>query len=60
MSNEKVKQDKNDCNWNKTNIKSYKNGEISDVFIADDADRQMTQEVASLAEELGISCHRVG
>lgn len=38
----------------KQTLKAMKNGEISEVFIADDADKHITQKVASLAEELDI------
>lgn len=43
----------------KQTLKSMKNGEISEVYIADDADQQITQKVASLANELEIPCQRV-
>lgn len=43
----------------KQTLKAMKNGEISEVFIADDADLHITQKVASLAKELGIPCKRV-
>ncbi len=39
--------------------KAMKNGEVSEVFIADDAEKHITQKVANLAEELGIPCQRV-
>ncbi|GAA0418507.1 MAG: 50S ribosomal protein L7ae-like protein [Bacillota bacterium] len=43
----------------KQTLKAMKNGEISEVFIADDADQHMTQKVVSLAKELGIPCQYV-
>ncbi len=43
----------------KQTLKAMKNGEISEVFIADDADQHMTQKVSSLAKELDIPCHYV-
>lgn len=43
----------------KQTLISMNNGEISEVYIADDADQQITQKVASLAKELGIPCQRV-
>ncbi|GAB3069506.1 50S ribosomal protein L7ae-like protein [Virgibacillus ainsalahensis] len=43
----------------KQTLKAMKNAEISEVFIADDADRQITQKVASFAKEKNIPCKRV-
>ncbi|WP_085993691.1 ribosomal L7Ae/L30e/S12e/Gadd45 family protein [Oceanobacillus senegalensis] len=43
----------------KQSLKAMKNGEVSEVFIADDADSHVTQKVASLAKELDIPCKRV-
>lgn len=43
----------------KQTLKAMKNGEISEVFIADDAEKQITQKVAHLAEELNIPCYHV-
>jgi len=43
----------------KQTLKAMKNGNVSEVFIADDADKQVTQKVASLANELGIPCQHV-
>ncbi|RDW21823.1 50S ribosomal protein L7ae-like protein [Oceanobacillus arenosus] len=61
MSYEKVTQDKTRIVIGiKQTLKAMLNGEVSEVFIADDADRQLTQKVASLAVELNIPCHRVG
>ncbi|KPH76295.1 ribosomal L7Ae/L30e/S12e/Gadd45 family protein [Oceanobacillus caeni] len=38
----------------KQTLKAMKNGEVSEVFIANDADEHITQKVASLADELDI------
>lgn len=43
----------------KQTLKSMRNGDVSEVFIADDADQQITQKVESLASELDIPCERV-
>ncbi len=43
----------------KQTLKAMKDGDISEVFIAVDADQHMTQKVAHLAEELNIPCHHV-
>lgn len=43
----------------KQTIKAMKHGRISEVFIADDADKHITQKVANLAEELEIPCQHV-
>ncbi|WP_042225471.1 50S ribosomal protein L7ae-like protein [Oceanobacillus manasiensis] len=60
MSYEKVAQVKSRIIiGTKQTLKAMKNGEISELVIADDADRQITQKVAGLAEELGIPCQRV-
>ncbi|MFD2627732.1 50S ribosomal protein L7ae-like protein [Oceanobacillus kapialis] len=60
MSYEKVAQVKSRIViGTKQTLKAMKNGEISEVVVADDADRQITQKVASLADELGIPCQRV-
>lgn len=60
MSYEKVAQHKTRIIiGTKQTLKAMKNGGISEVFIADDADKHITQEVASLAEELGIPCQHV-
>ncbi|MFC2949281.1 50S ribosomal protein L7ae-like protein [Virgibacillus sediminis] len=60
MSYEKVTQVKSRVIiGTKQTLKAMKNGEISEVFIADDADPKITQKVASLAEELNIPCERV-
>jgi len=38
----------------KQTLKAMKNGEISEVIIAEDADQSITQKVVDLAEELNI------
>ncbi|MBU5267640.1 50S ribosomal protein L7ae-like protein [Virgibacillus proomii] len=38
----------------KQTLKAMHNGEISEVFIAEDADKHMTQKVVRLAQELNI------
>jgi len=43
----------------KQTLKAMKNGEVSEVFLADDADKQLTEKVADVANELDISCHHV-
>lgn len=43
----------------KQTLKAMKNGDVSEVFIADDADQQITQKVERLATELDVPCHRV-
>lgn len=43
----------------KQTLKAMKNGEISEVFVADDADQHITQKVISLAKELDIPYQRV-
>ncbi|PAV27907.1 50S ribosomal protein L7ae-like protein [Virgibacillus profundi] len=40
-------------------LKAMNNGEISEVYIAGDADRNITQKVVSLASELDIPCEWV-
>ncbi|MGJ9460417.1 ribosomal L7Ae/L30e/S12e/Gadd45 family protein [Oceanobacillus sp. CF4.6] len=40
-------------------LKAMHNGEISEVIIAEDANRQITQKVVSLANELGIPYQHV-
>ncbi len=60
MSYEKVTQIKNRLIiGTKQTLKAIHNGEISEVFIAADADKHITQKVADLAEELEIPCQRV-
>jgi large subunit ribosomal protein L7A len=43
----------------KQTLKAMKNNYVSEVFIALDADQQLTMQVASLAKELDIPCHKV-
>lgn len=60
MSYEKVKQVKSQKIIGlKQTLKAMKNGQISEVYIAEDADRYMTHEVEELAKTLGIPCLRV-
>ncbi|WP_099156802.1 50S ribosomal protein L7ae-like protein [Virgibacillus ndiopensis] len=60
MSYEKVTQVKSRLLiGTKQTLKAMKNGEISEVFIADDANQQMTQKVVNLAKQLDIPCERV-
>ncbi|GEN31968.1 large subunit ribosomal protein L7A [Cerasibacillus quisquiliarum] len=60
MSYEKVTQAKSRLIiGTKQSLKAMKNGDVSEVFIAEDADRKVTQGVIDLAEELSIPCHYV-
>ncbi|WP_047981969.1 ribosomal L7Ae/L30e/S12e/Gadd45 family protein [Ornithinibacillus contaminans] len=43
----------------KQTLKAMKNGQISEVYIAEDADRHMTQRIEELAKTLDIPCQRV-
>jgi len=43
----------------KQTLRAMKNGEVSEVYIAMDADQHLTQQVVMLAEQLGITCHHV-
>jgi large subunit ribosomal protein L7A len=43
----------------KQTLKAMNNSQISEVIIAEDADRRLTQTVASLAIDLGIPYQRV-
>lgn len=43
----------------KQTLKAMKNGLISEVFIAEDADRRRTLDIEELAKSLGIPCQRV-
>lgn len=55
MSYEKVAQVKSRIIiGTKQTLKAMKNGEISEVIIADDADRHITNKVADAADELNI------
>lgn len=60
MSYEKVNQVKSQTIIGlKQTLKAMKNGQISEVYIAEDADRYMTREVEELAKTLDIPCLRV-
>lgn len=60
MSYEKVTQIKNRIIiGTKQTLKAIHNGEVSEIFIAADADKHITQKVADLAEELEIPCQQV-
>lgn len=60
MSYEKVTQvNSNVIIGTKQTLKAMRNGEISEVFVAGDADQHITQKVVSLANELDIPCWRV-
>ncbi|MFA1821649.1 50S ribosomal protein L7ae-like protein [Virgibacillus oceani] len=60
MSYEKVAQVKSRIIiGTKQTLKAMKNGEISEVVIADDADKYITQKVANLADELDIPYQHV-
>ncbi|SFB33946.1 large subunit ribosomal protein L7A [Lentibacillus halodurans] len=43
----------------KQTLKAIKHGAASEVFIADDAEQQITQKVEHLARASGVPCHRV-
>lgn len=43
----------------KQTLKAIQNGEISEVFVADDAEQHITQKVAKTAHTLDIPCLRV-
>ncbi|MBT2217171.1 50S ribosomal protein L7ae-like protein [Virgibacillus dakarensis] len=43
----------------KQTLKAMRNGTVSEVLIANDADQHMTQNVVNVAEELGIPIERV-
>ncbi|WP_156291792.1 ribosomal L7Ae/L30e/S12e/Gadd45 family protein [Oceanobacillus salinisoli] len=60
MSYEKVTQVKSRLIiGTKQTLKAMRNGEVSEVFIADDADGHITQKVARLAKEFNIPCKSV-
>ncbi|QKY71763.1 ribosomal L7Ae/L30e/S12e/Gadd45 family protein [Lentibacillus sp. CBA3610] len=60
MSYEKVTQFRSELAiGTKQTLKAIKHGTASEVFIADDADWQITQKVEYLAHESGVPCHRV-
>ncbi|WP_430789287.1 50S ribosomal protein L7ae-like protein [Virgibacillus flavescens] len=43
----------------KQTLKAMKNGDVSEVILADDADKHLTGKIADLAQELDIPCHYV-
>jgi len=60
MSYEKVRQVQSRIIiGTKQTLKAMKNSDVSEVFIAVDADKQITEKVASLAQELSIPCEHV-
>ncbi|MFD1363520.1 ribosomal L7Ae/L30e/S12e/Gadd45 family protein [Lentibacillus salinarum] len=60
MSYEKVTRFRSDLIiGTKQTLKAIKHGAANEVFIADDADRQITQKVELLAHESGVPCYRV-
>lgn len=60
MSYEKVRQVQSRIIiGTKQTLKAMKNSDVSEVFIAVDADKQITEKVASLAQELNIPCEHV-
>ena len=60
MSYEKVRQVQSRIIiGTKQTLKAMRNGHVSEVFIAADADKQITEKVACLAQELQIPCERV-
>lgn len=60
MSYEKVTQVKTGLIiGTKQTLKAMKNGEVSEVVIADDADQRITSKVSRAANELNIPCLRV-
>ncbi|MFD2043183.1 ribosomal L7Ae/L30e/S12e/Gadd45 family protein [Ornithinibacillus salinisoli] len=60
MSYEKVTQlQSNVIIGTKQTLKAMKNGEISEVYVADDADQQITRKVQDLAKALDIPCQCV-
>ncbi|ASK61663.1 50S ribosomal protein L7ae-like protein [Virgibacillus phasianinus] len=60
MSYEKVTKDQSRLIiGTKQTLKAMKNGVVSEVFLADDADKQLTEKIADLASELDIPCLRV-
>ncbi|GGA88345.1 ribosomal L7Ae/L30e/S12e/Gadd45 family protein [Ornithinibacillus halotolerans] len=60
MSYEKVSKVKNQTIIGvKQTMKAMKHGQVNKVFVAEDADRSLTQKVEELAETLGIPVERV-
>lgn len=60
MSYEKVAQVKDNLIiGTKQTLKAIKNGEVSEVVIAVDADQRVTSKVSRLAEEMNVPCTQV-
>ncbi|WP_174615391.1 50S ribosomal protein L7ae-like protein [Virgibacillus ihumii] len=60
MSYEKVAQVKSNLIiGTKQTLKAIRNGQVSEVFIADDADHHITEKIELLADEMNVSCKRV-
>lgn len=60
MSYEKVAQVKDNLIiGTKQTLKAIKNGEVSEVVIAVDADPRVTSKVSQLAEEMNVPCTQV-
>ncbi|WP_112179263.1 MULTISPECIES: 50S ribosomal protein L7ae-like protein [Paraliobacillus] len=60
MSYEKVAQVKDNLIiGTKQTLKAIKNGEVSEVVIAVDADQRVTSKVSQLAEEMNVPCTQV-
>lgn len=61
MSYEKVTQqvEQNLIIGTKQTLKAMRNGEVSEVLVAKDADAHLTRKVTNLAEQLNIPCNQV-
>jgi large subunit ribosomal protein L7A len=60
MSYEKVAQVRDNLIiGTKQTLKAIKNGEVSEVVIAVDADQRVTSKVSRLAEEMSVPCIQV-
>ncbi|WP_164670671.1 50S ribosomal protein L7ae-like protein [Virgibacillus doumboii] len=60
MSYEKVTQVKSRLLiGTKQTLKAMKNGDVSEVFIADDADQHIIEKIERAANELNVPCVRV-
>lgn len=55
MSYEKVLQAKRFIIGTKQSAKSLKNGTVSELLVAEDADPRLTSNIAALASEAGVS-----
>ena len=55
MSYEKVLQAKGFIVGTKQSAKSLKNGTVSELLVAEDADPRLTSDIAALASEAGVS-----